>query len=417
VTVLRDLDPALPALPQAFDLELVSPRLEQVWRAALEAPVVVDICTRRDTAYERGTRCVVTYDLSGSLSGAPRHTIGAVEVTPTQIVHRLFHQDPRLPRLAAAVDPDGMQARLSSLPAEVVGGEPANLREIAPLRYKADRSCVLRYCLDTADGDRALVGKLFRDRGETVRRATVALHEASRVATQMPRILRPVAYWQDLQLLLQPGVAPGGELRALAFDTALPVDLRLGWLHDVGIGLAALHSFVRATGPPRTIQDDLRGLARYGDLLAALAPGPAGSFDEALAAISSSASRHTEPAPVASHGALRLDQLLLDERGLVMIDVDGFCWANPARDVGNLLAYLDWKAIRLPEHADFVERAQEAFLGGYETDRPRPAEPWLTLYRTASMLKIAGRRYRALSVDEWPFVPKLLAAARERLAA
>jgi hypothetical protein len=414
---LRDLDPALPALAQAFEVELAAPRLEEVWRAAAAEPVVVDVCTRRDTAYKRGSRCIVTYDLAGNLSdGVPRHTIGAVEVTPGQIVHRLFHQDPRLPRLAAAVDPDSMRPRLCALSAELVGGQPLNLHEIAPLRYKPDRSCVLRYRLETADGDRALVGKLFRDRGETVMSTTIALHQASRVASRMPRIPRPIAYWRDLQLLVQPRVAPDGELRVLAFDTALPVDVRLGWLRDAGIGLAALHSSVRTEGPRRTIEDDLRALRRYGELLAAIAPDQAASFDATLAAISSFASRHTEPAPVASHGALRLDQLLLDEGGLVMIDLDGFCWANPARDIGNLLAYLDWKAIRVPEHADFVELAQQAFLGGYATYRPPPAEPWLTRYRAASILKIAGRRYRALSFDEWPLVPALLASAGERMA-
>jgi hypothetical protein len=114
----------------------------------------------------------------------------------------------------------------------------------------------------------------------------------------------------------------------------------------------------------------------------------------------------------AGHGAMCTDQFLIDGEGggLVLIDLDGVCLAEPARDLGNLLAYLDWKAIRRPADAAWVERAGAAFLTGYATGRSVPADR-VAVYRAGSLLKIAGRRYRSLTVPEWPLVPALLDAA------
>jgi len=96
---------------------------------------------------------------------------------------------------------------------------------------------------------------------------------------------------------------------------------------------------------------------------------------------------------------------------LAMIDLDSYCLANPARDLGNFLAYLCWKAIRQPEHAEFIERAGQAFLSGYLNVQKDIDERWLSVYQAASLLKIAGRRFRSLTYREWPLVIHLIHAA------
>ena len=94
-----------------------------------------------------------------------------------------------------------------------------------------------------------------------------------------------------------------------------------------------------------------------------------------------------------------------------MIDLDSYCLANPARDLGNFLAYLCWKAIRQPEHAQFVERAGRAFLEGYLNVHADIDERWLSVYQAAWLLKIAGRRFRSLSYPEWPLITHLIQLA------
>ncbi len=79
--------------------------------------------------------------------------------------------------------------------------------------------------------------------------------------------------------------------------------------------------------------------------------------------------------------------------------------------LGNFQAYLTWKALRQPQHATFIQHAQQAFLTGYQTLRSLPDTDWLAFYEAASILKIVGRRYTGLTYQEWPLTEQLLEQA------
>jgi Ser/Thr protein kinase RdoA (MazF antagonist) len=140
-------------------------------------------------------------------------------------------------------------------------------------------------------------------------------------------------------------------------------------------------------------------------------PALATCFARALDDIATSAQGRIEAAPVASHGALRTDQFMIERDRLVLIDLDSFCWANPARDIANFLAYLRWKSMRQPQHAAFIARGANAFLAGYANARAMPEEEWLARYQAVALLKIAGRRFRNLTIQEWPLAVRLLDVA------
>jgi hypothetical protein len=327
------------------------------------------------------------------------------------VAARRFDDDPGLPGLAEALDPDRMAARLAGPVPGLTGCEPS------PVRYKPGARCVLRYRLATTAGPRELYGKLLAG-GVDAQLATVAALRAAAGGGAMPAVLPVTAAWPDLGLLAQPAVERGAELHERAFDPAVPEAERLRLLRAAGRGLAALHGAALPDVPLVTPADDvaeLRGyLAPVGQLDPALGGRYAGVLDRVEAALHGGA-----PQPVAAgHGAMRTDQFLVDGAGggLVLIDLDGVCLAEPARDLGNLLAYLDWKAIRRPGEAAWVERAGAAFLAGYATGRPAPPDR-VAAWRAASLLKVAGRRYRSLTVPEWPLVPALLDAAAALVAA
>jgi hypothetical protein len=406
-----DFDPELPALPLAFDQAAVARLFAEQWPRAGDAPITITRCKPQDVKYQPSKRCVGTYALTVERPGAaPEPTIGVLEITPDGPRHRLYDDDPRLPWLAGATDATGMRARFAALLPQA----SVESCRVTPVRYRPGVRCVFRYDLQVAAGPRTLFGKLIGE-GATESLATItALHAARAAFPAMPRVLPPLAHWPEVRMLIQPAVEGGAELNDLAFDPAEDAATRERWLHDAGARLAGLHGCTTVAGPLRTMADDLDELREYIAPMAAANPELARRYAAAVERIAAEAGRHDEPAPVASHGAFRTDQFMIENGELVMIDLDGFCWANPARDLGNFTAYLRWKAIRKPNDAEFIARVGQLFLGGYRAGRPID-ERWLALYTADSLLKIAGRRYRSLTAKEWHLVPRLLDAAEERL--
>jgi hypothetical protein len=410
-------DPQLPGLSLAFDLPTVARLFEAQWPApAARAPVQVQDCRLQDTKYQPAVRCVTTYELRVAHPGeGPWPTIGVLDISPAGPAHRLFVDDPALPALSAVTDPAYMGARFAQIAAHNGDADAVRRCTIRPIRYKPGARCVLRYEIHTAAGPRVFFGKLLAQDSDPLVAILNTLHQVSEQAAGMPRILPPVAYWPDLQMLVQPEVSGGAELNTLAFDGAVDAAVRQQWLTAAGAGLAALHDSAGAPGPQRTLADDLAELLEYRAPLAQARPALAARYATLSDAITAHAADRAVSAPVASHGAFRTDQYMIEDGRLVMIDLDSFCWAAPERDIGNFLAYLRWKAIRRPAQAALITDAERAFLAGYAAVRPLPDATWRTLYQAVSLLKIAGRRFRSLTVKEWPLVPDLLTAASATL--
>ncbi len=414
-------DPQLPALPLAFDLAAVAQLFEEQWPAPAStdpARVLVQACRLQDTKYQPTVRCVTTYELRVARPGeAPSPTIGVVEITPAGLAHRLFTADPILPQLVAATDPDHMGRRFTGLGAGSAKTSAVAGTTITPIRYKPGARCVLRYEIASAVGPQVFFGKLLAEAGDRLMTILSTLHDVSQATAGMPYILQPLIYWPDLQMVVQPAVIGGAELNTVAFDGAVDSAVREQWLDAAGGALAALHRSAGAAGPQRTLQDDLIELQEYRGPMGQVRPALAEHYAALCDGLATHAAGVAPTAPVASHGAFRPDQFMIEAGRLVMIDLDSFCWAAPARDIGNFLAYLRWKGIRRPADAGLLARAGQLFLDGYRTAGPVVDPRERALYEVASLLKIAGRRFRSLSFKEWPLVPRLLDGARALLAA
>jgi hypothetical protein len=420
-----DFDPQLPNLTLAFDRDAVARLFEQHWPGRDGGPLRITKVKSQDTKYQPGKRCVTTYELLAERAdAAPQRTLGVVEITPPGVAHRLYDDDPRLPWLADAVDLPRIHQRFAALLPDTT----VEACTVAPVRYRAGVRCVFRYDIQTSAGPQVFFGKLLGEGGEQLLATVSALHSASRGvqlnalnfnapsnapasggAPQMPRIPQPLAYWPDIHMLIQPEVVGGAELNDLAFDQAQDAALRERWLREAGARLAGLHD-AQVPGPPRTFEDDVDELREYIAPMAqpdpALAQRYAAAVEQLAARLGDAPSPHT-----ATHGAFRTDQYMIEGDELVMIDLDGFCWAEPERDLGNFLAYLLWKAIRKPDDAGFIMYAGQVFMEGYVAAGREPDARRLALYQADSLLKVAGRRYRSLTTKEWHLVPRLIELA------
>src|SRR5216117_2576986 len=402
------IDPGLPQLAAAFDLAAVSRLYEERWPGRAQPGLRVRARKVHDVEYQPSARCVVTHELTLERgSDEPAETIGVADVRPAGLGLRVFHEDPDLPWLADAADPGKVSRHLRALG---LAPESAIVR-VVHVRYKPGSQCLLRFDLEAGSHPEALYGKVLAIDGYRLSTALSSLRDIDG-GRDTPRVLQPLGYVSDLHMLLLPAVA-GSEFHLLAFDTTVASEVRLQWMRKAGAVLAGLHAVPLPAGPPRRIVDDAAYLARFSTPVVRVAPPLARDFDEAIRRLESAT--HQEPPAVASHGSFRSDQLLIEGGEPLMIDLDGLCRANPARDVGNFLAYLRWKSIRQPCHSSFIEAAIPSFLAGYGSVLPLPDARWTARYEAGSMLKIAGRRFRKLDVSEWPLVPRLLDEARALL--
>jgi len=407
-----DFDDQLPDLPLAFDFDEVAELFERKL-FGINSPQglagVLRIKKLQDLKYRPSHRCVTTYEMIiGQADSTPERTIGVLEFTPEGVLPRMYTADDRLPWLSRATNMEEMQRLFSELPG--YDGQ-IKLLEIFPVRYKPGLHCVIRYVVETPAGKEMFYGKSFSGNAERLMETITDLHKSSQENPEMPLISSPVAVWPEMEMILQAAVPDGIEFTHFAYDQAYDASVREGWMEKAGRALGVFHNNSTAPSETKTIYDDLRDLREYTLIMAKVEPELATKYEEVIQQISTKVDHFKEPKAVASHGAMRTDQFILQGDRLAMIDLDSYCWANPARDLGNFLAYLCWKAIRQPEHAQFVERAGRAFLEGYLSVQKDIDEKWLSVYQAASLLKIAGRRFRSLTYLEWPLVIHLIHAA------
>ena len=401
-------------LPLVFDFGSVGDLFER--KQAKEQPEAtgagVRVQSLQDVKYQPGVQCVATYELVvGDAEQPSSRAIGILHVGIGETLVLLPDEDPELDHLGEAMDPEPMRRRFEAAPE--LDATLTSPPRIDALRYKPRLRCSLRYELETQSGGQVLFGKMLAHGGELLMSTLGQLDRQSREVAAMPRIAPPLVYWADMRLLLQRAVDGGDELHSIAFDQQRSVSERVAWMHTAGEHLAGLHSAGRPPGPIRTLSDDVDELSGYTRAIAAPDSGLAREYSYEVKRLTKADEAGYESVP--SHGAFRTDQFMIQDGELVLIDLDGYCWAEPSRDIGNLLAYIGWKAMRQPQHEAFVEQATDHFLQGYASVRELPDERRIALFEAASRLKIAGRRYRSLSWREWPLVPLLIESSRNLL--
>ena len=368
------------------------------WRDGESTPVI-RTCTLEHALWRPGVDCVATYRLGFTGRDGEASTLGAVAISPGGVRHWLYNTDPALPGLAGAADPRAISAWLTAH----VGGD-AERYTITPVRYRAGTRCVLRY--QTRDRDSPpLYGKVVAGNGCTDLAAILAALGDSMVAPY-------VGVAPEWQLVLQRD-AGDESLKALALDLSGAAAAAFAAAGDL---LAQLHAHPAPHGPVRSLAGDVNELRQLESSLQLVNPGAATQYTKGISLLEDR--NVSREAMVASHGAFRADQVHRSARGSVMIDLDSYCLAEPARDAANFLAYLHWRAIR--------GSASPASVAHARTHLSKATVKWpsgaldaegLRLFEAAALLKIAGRRCRGLSHHEWQYLPALIDSALEMLAA
>jgi hypothetical protein len=368
---------------RAFDVDAVAPLFAAAWRTD------VDGCRLVGVRYAPARGCTATYAVARRDGPS---TIGVLDVSAAGTAVRRYDEDPALPGLASAADPSTVATVL---------GTVMDVRNcaVAPVRYRPGQRALLRYDVETPAGPQVLFGKVVTDPGR-VAEGFAFVHRAAQLAPA------PLTVAAGLGLVVLPCVA-GPTLHAAAFDRTRPIGDRTAAFRETGRAVAGLHAVPPPAGCEPT--DPAAEVRREGEALRALDGALADRWEAVLSVLRTD--RRVQDAPVPSHGALRTDQVVLSDHGPVLVDLDGFGVAAPAADVANLLAYLRWRRLRVPDDAAIVGAGRDALLEGYAGVHPVPADDEVAAHEALSLLKIAARRYTNLATAEWTRTPELVAEA------
>ena len=326
----------------------------------------------------------------------------AVELTPTQWSAYDYRDDPALPGLSRAINVTELVER-GLVPS-------ASQWRVVPVRYRPGSRCVLRWQADVPSGQIGYYAKVMRP-GE-VARIAAATRALATTPAPTPLVATVVDEWAGLDVMISKAI-DGPRASTLLADPGLPMPERRRVSARAGDLLARFHARSDIAGPLRSAADRLGELAELVPTIRAADPALTSRAEAVLSALAT----HL-PAPanlVLGHGGFRLGQLIVTpDGGLTAVDLDGICHCDPARDLASALAHQAWQAmLRRQRNAEPVT---DALVDGYEARAGVLDPAALRWWWASALLMLAGRRYRRLETEHWPFVPSLLAAAERLLS-
>ena len=423
-SLLQGLHKHLPDLAGALDPDVVVGRVQHTLvngNATVEAVATEKLWLRRDGS------CSLRFRLR--MSGASPRADAGDSAGPVVLGRVLrgavalyrFPVDPDLPTLASAVHP-AVLSRLQPFARHAL--HPT----VAVVHHPREGPCVLRYADSSATGGdtsgATLYGKVYGDgRGDVVDGFLRALarEQQGYGLHLLARFPKSVLYAPELRLLLteslpgEPSVPRllktvlGPEAAVTAEEAALRSAVRAS-----GRALAALHGSDLSTAPVRPGTKEVTSLQADLQLVEQVWPDVADRLRRCIDTLA--ADVPDAPDIVLSHGDFTPSQVLLDDRGPAVVDLDTLCWADPALDLGRYLAHLELLATKFGGAAarGLVESLSLEFLGGYAEVSPRNSrgagsDRRIAFYRAATLARTALHSCRQLKEYRLELAESLLA--------
>ena len=318
--------------------------------------------------------------------------------------------DPEMPSIATALDPDEAQRQFEHRLGHLAGEDGSfQLREIRVARYKPGRRCVIEYDLERPEA-MTLLGKVrVRRFGKSGYRLLSAFWDAGFDADALDGISvpEPVGTVSRFRMWLQRKVPGQAATELLATPGGVDLARRIA---------EAAHKVHRAGVPTErrhTMADELRILHERLPAVGRAEPQWADRIERLLEACDRLGAATPEPKPCGIHRDFYADQVLVDGSRLHLIDFDLYCEGDPALDIGNFMGHLTEQSLRTlgdPEALAHVEGAlEERFveLSGERTRSTIHTYKLLTLTRHIHLSKLFPERR--------PYTESLLELSEERL--
>jgi hypothetical protein len=273
--------------------------------------------------------------------------------------------DQAMPELVAALDPPTAERELSSRLAGVIGDGVLRLEGLAVARHKPGRRCLVRYdaVVEFPDGSTSpmpMLGKVRVHRyGKSGLRRLRAFREAGfddeapdRIAMPEPlghvpafhMWLQRVVTGRPLTEVLTGPDGPSSAARAAEaavkmHRAGVPADKD----HTVGDELAILHERLGAAAEVR--------------------PDLGVRIERVAASCTVRAASLVHRPNCGIHRDFYADQILVGAQGWInVVDLDLYCWGDPAVDIGNLRGHVIEQALRETGDARALRAVEHAFV-------------------------------------------------------
>ena len=304
-----------------------------------------------------------------------------------------------------------------------------------PVRYKPGSRCVIRYTLklEKGSGERvarqelSIFGNVYSDpeKPRAIQAAMRQLYAQQMQEGSQPIIPRPLRTVETLGLTLNQAVEshaganskgsrPGLQVLRPHFTRAVDgqtpgVVIPDKELCATAIALARLHtSAVCLKGPLRTGAREARRARERAALVATYCPVLADPARRLARQLTKSLEPLQPDTYRPAHGGFKPSQLLFCGEQVFVVDLDGLCLADPAFDVGYLLAYLRPNGLWYGRAGmrRWFEGAAAKFVGAYRLAMCQRGINETTIggilerarwYGAATLFKIAARRVHRLN--------------------
>lgn len=254
--------------------------------------------------------------------------------------------------------------------------------------HRLGRRAVLRIQAQRRGGNRII--KLFKKssthavRALEITRCLAAGAFSPHAGITVPETIGTLESWNGYMMREAEG-APlsmlGGKARARGISLA---GQALAQLHHTGISAAD------ASNVPHlechTAADETAILAEWVARVCKVLPRHANALNAALTEIISALQSIEAAEAVVSHRDYHEQQLLVNSERATLIDFDTACYADPAIDLGNFLAHLDWRTCQTG-----VATNNEAnrFLSAYALAGGKLNPGSIAVYRKAARIRLA----------------------------
>lgn len=290
-----------------------------------------------------------------------------------------FPHDPKMDWLSRMVDLDFIKATINASLAEFGFDENWRAEQVAfdRVKYMPGKRCVLRYHVDFIRPQhetqrRTFYSKTYHDAKSRYHFEILrAAYEHSRKHAAFVQIPRPIRHLEEVNTFWQeewPGAPLIDVLHEQDWATLFP---------RLGLALADLHkSEMPGLRPGPELTDALKTAADDAAELMLLAPHLREEITRWMECLTAQQSLFPQTAlpQATTHGAIRLEQMLLRGSDLALIDFDALALGDPLADVAEFIASLQFLELsqELPRRS--LLEATELFQASYAQHVPWACE-------------------------------------------